>query len=84
MHAVRLSLSVCAGASTSDVSGPGLPSVSSPTGPLRRNEVVSLLLQASTGERCLAKVYGCFHLLGFGNFNEIPAADAATLTLVEM
>lgn len=46
--------------------------------------VVAALLEASAGERVLAKVYGCFRLLGFGAFTSLAPADAATLALVDM
>lgn len=48
-----------------------------------RGSAVDAMLAASSGEPVLAKLYGCFRLLGFSNFGYMEAADAAQLTLVE-
>jgi hypothetical protein len=48
-----------------------------------RAAAVATMLSAASGESVLAKIYGCFHLLGFGNFGYLPPTDTAVLTLVE-
>ncbi|KAJ9526659.1 hypothetical protein QJQ45_017570 [Haematococcus lacustris] len=48
-----------------------------------RAAAVSVMLGSSWGEAILAKVHGCFRLLGFGSLSYLPATDAAALALVE-
>lgn len=48
-----------------------------------RGGAVAAMLNSSNGESMLSKLYGCFRLLGFANFDYLDAADKARLVLVE-
>lgn len=48
-----------------------------------RAPAISAMLATAGGEHILAKVYGCFRLLGFGSFGYLGPSEAAVLTLVE-